>query len=360
MSLAYPLKLFPAAGDLGRLLPARLMPLDRYRSITGALSAEGLRPHDYAWLRFAVHAAILPPEEPQDIAERITALAALLLKEAMWFRDLATPMRHVVAAMLVRQNVPLADFLVHHTQSISILRDAGLRAASFYETMAVLILYMRPREAPFGRDEAMRIKDIYDRMKKNHWWLTGTNGVPHCAALSLCAGSAESLVGQSEEIYQDLRALGMTSGFHLRSAAHILTMNTIPVRSRLDRWMAIADGMENHLGPLGADKYELLAVLSLLDHRADWIVRKFFAVANELDQLQHNLAGLTNHIIAADLTVLDLMRFDDSNEHFSDAESIDAMLRTLHLYHLSSALLFSQLRTDMIPEELVSMAGFNA
>jgi hypothetical protein len=360
MSITATLRWSPAASEADHLLPSRLIPLDRYRSITGHLDEQGLPPLDYAWLRFAVHVAILHPDDPGNIARQITALSGLLQKEAVWFRDLATPMRYVIAAMLVRQNIPFAHFLVHHTQSISILRDEGLKSGDFNEAMAVLILHMKPREKPFNRGEAKRIKSIYDCMKKMHWWLTGANDLPLCAALSLCQGSPERLVAQCEEIYRHLRLLGMSNGFHLKNAAHILAMNSIPVEQRMDRWMAIHDAMEHHVGPLNADKYEILSILALLDHQPDWIIRKFFAVSNELDLLQHPLSGLANHIIAADLTVLDLMRFDDNNESFSDAGAIDGMLRTLHLYHISSAVVISQLRVDLIPEEFASMAAFQA
>jgi hypothetical protein len=334
---------------LDGLPTARFIPLDRYRAITSHLDGAVSNALELSWLRFAAQEVVLCPDEPAAVAQQIRDLASQLQRESMWSRDFASPMRFIVAGLMVRQNVPIADFLARHMQTISLLREVGLRAGGFYETVAVLIIHMTPKAKSFDLEDARRVKSLYEQMKKCHWWLTGANDLPDCAALAECNHSPEVTIARAESAYQQLRAAGIASGRHLQTAANIMPLSDLPIRQVVERWLALKAYWENY-GPIDPFHFGALAVLTALDHSPDWVIRKVMTVSDELDLLQPQLAGYANVNIAANLTVLDLMRYDASHEPLQGAGAIDAMLRQLHTYHLASAVVVSQVRDDLIPE----------
>src|SRR5271170_7658635 len=84
--------------------------LDRYREILGAMRTERETWSDSFWLRIAAHAAVLCPDPAEQLAHRIREIAAALRERTDWYRSLASPVRFVVAAMLIQHHLKVADF----------------------------------------------------------------------------------------------------------------------------------------------------------------------------------------------------------------------------------------------------------
>ncbi len=239
----------PAGSEAG--LPSRAMLLDRYRTITGCFEESGDEPSEYAWLRFAAQEAVLCPNDPAELAAQISATADELHQHGSWTRDLNSPMRFLVAALLIRQNIQVPDFMINHLQTIGSLRGAGLRSSRTYETMAALIINMAPRLKPFDAGDARRIRSLYDLMKKRHWWLTGASALPDCAALAFCHQPPADIIAYAEEAYERLRRTGAQRGRQLQTAAHVLTLSEIPVAQAIGRWLALKESLEELQGAAG-------------------------------------------------------------------------------------------------------------
>ncbi len=324
-----------------------MVPLERYRDIMAVLASERDWWGDSYWLRFAAQAAVLCPDPPATIASRIRLLAEALAKHASWYESLASPARFVVAAMLIQHHIPVNVFVAEHRRIADLFQEVGLRHGGFPHTMAVLILHLSQQGTPIGMMEAERLKAIYDQMKRFHWWLTGPDDLPACAALAQCQGTAEVAVARAEDAYQQLYTAGVSRGTHLQTAANLLPLANAPIDQAVRRFLALRTAIEQRSGALAQERYDAVAVLSLLEHRPEMVAERVAAVRRELELFQPDHAGVSTFALAADLTFLDLVRLGPDGEAITDASALAAMLHSLHTFHLASAVLVSQLDIEL-------------
>ena len=319
-----------------------MIPLERYRQLLGVLVTEKDTWDDTFWLRFAAQVAVLSPESPTVLARRIREVADALLKHSPWYHTLASPVRFVVAAMLIQYHIPVADFVAEHAHVSDLMSKVGLRHDRFYEIITVIILLITPGHRSTSMVDIERLKALYDQMKGFHWWLTGPDDLPACAALAQCEGTAEELGARVEGAYQQLKAAGGLAGDHLQTAANLLPLAGPDLDRTVERYHALAATLAARCGQLTEDYYDPLALLTLLDHAPLLVIDRLMAVIQELDLFQPEGQGAANILIACDLTVLDLVRCDLNQMPHTQPAAAAAMLRALHAFHLASAVLVSQ------------------
>jgi hypothetical protein len=322
--------------------------IDRYRGLISAFTVERESWANGFWLRFAAQTAVLSADPPEALAHRIRQCAADLRDQTAWYRSLASPVRFVVAALLVQQNIPVADFLGEQGRMAELFGEVGLRHRGFFETMAVFILRLSPRHQTFSLFEAERVKAIYQQMKHFHWWLTGPNDLPACAALALCPGTAEAVVAQAEHAYQQLRKSGLATGSHLQMAANLLPVTGIEIGDALARYRGLRHCLEERTGLLDQTVYDPLVVLTLLEQGPALIIDRLLAMQDELDLLQPDQRGAVNVLIAADLTFLDLVRPSPGAAPPLQTQEASRMLTAIHAFHIVSAVLLSQIEVNAV------------
>ena len=325
-----------------------MIPLERYRDIIAAIGAKRESWADSFWMRFAAQAAVLCPDPPEQLAKRIHHIASALQQRTAWYRTLASPVRFVVAAMLIQHHIPVADFLGECDRASEVFKEVGLHHHGFYETMAVLILRLSAKHPAPSLIQADRIKSLYDHMKGFHWWLTGPSDLPACAALASCPGPAEVVVAHVEDAYQQLKASGLARNHHLQTAANLLPVLGVPIDEGVSRYRALKMAFEVRNGVLDVESYDALVVLALIHQTTDIIINRLFSVREELDLFQPEQCGPANFLIAADLTVLDLVRFGPDQEQIRQPQDVESMMATIHAFHIASAVLVSQVQPEMI------------
>lgn len=324
-----------------------MIPLERYRQLISALSSERDGWDDTCWLRFAAQSAVMCPDSPSTLAQRIRQIADALLSKAHWYQTLASPARFVIAAMLIQQHIPVADFIAEHARISGLMTRVGLRHGKFHETIAVLILLMSP-DQPVGLLEIERVKAIYDQMKRFHWWLTGPSDLPACAALAQCPDSAQVMMARVEDAYQLLHGAGMPTGKRLQTAAHLLPLAGPDLNQTVARYRGLAAALVERTGMLTDVHYDPLALLTLLDHEPRMVIDRMVAVSSELSLFQPEGYGEVNILIASDLTVLDLVRNSRNLTPITHPHAAADMLRMVHAYHLASAVLVSQIDPSVV------------
>lgn len=325
-----------------------LVPLERYRLIIAALEPERGSWLDEFWMRLAAQVAVLAPDEPQHLANRIRHIAGALAAHAKWYQDLASPQRFAVAAMLIQHHLKVHDFLAEHARIGDLLREVGLRSSGFHHTMTVLVLMLSPEHLGCGALEAERLKAIHLGMKRFHWWLTGVDDLPACAALAQCHGSAIEVVARAEACYQLLHASGLHRGDHLQTAANLLPLSGLTPDAAVARYRALKVRLEADDGKLLPTHYEVMSLLSLLDHDPQMVVARLLAVRQELALFQPDVAPAANLIIAADLTCLDLLRFDRAQQPLAGTAREPDMRRALHGYRIAAAAMLSRIDVDLM------------
>lgn len=321
----------------------RLIPLERFREILGELDLDHQSFTDAFWMRFAAQAAVFQSESPALLAKRIRLIADHLLAHAEWYKPLASPLRFVIAAQLLKQHTRLHEFLAEYHRAGDMLDKVGLRHGGRYEPLTVLILISAPGHDVFSMLEAERLKVLHTQLKKFHWWLTGKDDLPAIAALAQIPGSADVIAASTEAIYQRLTNAGCMKGDHLQTAAHLLPLTGLRPDDAANRWLALMRAMEAAHATLLPAHYDALAILSQLDQPATMVVERLLAVRRELDLATPDLAGASSLSLAADLTALDLIRYRaDGSTPVSPAE----LPQRIHALNLATLVQISQVEID--------------
>jgi hypothetical protein len=323
----------------------RIIPLERFREIIAAFDFDHQTWRDAYWMRIAAQVAVLCPDNPTIVAKRITLIANELLKKEKWFAAFSSPMRFVIAAVLVQTNTKLVDFLHDYKRLGESLDRVGLKHGGRYEPISVLILRMNPEHQSFSLLEAERLKNIYKHMKNFHWWITGIDDLPACAALSQISGSAEILTAEAEGIYQRLLGSGLQRGNHLQNAANLLPLTGLKADEAADRFLGLLRQAEIRNITIMPEHYDALSVLSLLEQPPAMVIERMLAVRKELDLCNPDLKGSSSFALAADLTALDLVRYDAQSQPLQNAEAGEKMLQRLHA--LNMAMLVQVSHIDM-------------
>ena len=321
----------------------RLIPMDRFREMLGELDLDHQSFTDAFWLRFAAQVAVFQSEAPALLAKRIRLVADHLLTHVEWYKPLASPLRFVVAAMLLKQHTRLYDFLGEYHRVGEMLDKVGLRHGGRYEPLTVVILMSAPGHDAFSMLEAERLKNLHAQLKKFHWWLTGKDDLPAIAALAQIPGSADVIAASTEAIYQRLTNAGCMKGDHLQTAAHLLPLTGLRPDDAANRWLALMRAMEAAHVTLLPAHYDALAILSQLDQPATTVVERMFAVRRELDLATPDLVGASSLSLAADLTALDFIRYRADGTSLVSASELP---QRMHALSLATTVQISQVEID--------------
>ncbi|HEX3135070.1 MAG TPA: DUF4003 family protein [Planctomycetota bacterium] len=327
--------------------PQRIIPLERFRAILGHLDIDHQSFSDAFWMRFAAQAAVYHPEEPPVVAERLRQIADNLHHHVGWFATAGSPMRYVIAALLLKTNTAMHTFAAEYHRIGDVLDKVGLRHGGRYEPLTVLILHTAPGHDSFSLLEAERLKAIYRRMKSFHWWLTGIDDLPACAALAQIPETADVIAATTKAIYQRLAATGCLKGNHLQTASNLLPLTGLNPDDACERWLGLMHAMSAAHAELRPVHYDVLSVLSLLVQPAPLIVERMLATRREIDLSNPDLVGDSSLMLAADLTALDLVRCDSDGSYLSAADGMAVMLHRMHTLTLATMVQVSQVEIDL-------------
>ena len=172
-----------------------------------------------------------------------------------------------------------------------------------------------------------------------------------------CHGSAEEIVARTEVCYRRLHEAGLNIGDHLQTAANLLPLAGTDPDASVTRYRALKSALEAREVTLLPAHYESLSLLTLLDHRPETVVDRMLAVLNELDLLQPEVLISANLAIAADLTILDLMRYDRDLRPLHDAHGAQTMLHNLHVFNLASIAMLGRVSGELAMPAMEALAA---
>jgi hypothetical protein len=280
-------------------------PFERFLAIYAVLRDEGA--WQGAWLRFAAQAAVSVPGDPRAIAEAIRSMAGTLHAHVSRLDALHSPLRYVVAAMLVQAGDTAADFIAELVRTRQLFRQTGIVHGGIYEIMAILLLRIAGDRNRISRVQVERLRAIYLQLKRFHWWLTGPHDLPTCAMLIGLPGTPEDIGRLVEEHYHLLSDDGFSTGRQLEQAAHILPLLRLPAKQAVHRYGALGHRFASHGTPPWREDYEAIAILSFLHHDAESVASLCLTLHQKLVALRPALHHEILIDLAADLTVLDLV-----------------------------------------------------
>jgi hypothetical protein len=299
--------------------------IDRFLAILPVLQKE----HSWqgAWLRFAAQAAVSTPGDPRDVADAILHMAERLRTDASWLDAMHSPLRYLVAAMLVQAGDSAADFEAELARARQIFRLVGISHGGIHEIMAILLLRRTADGNPIALEQIERLHAIYLQLKRRHWWLTSPRDLPTCAVLVGLQGTPDEVGRHVEEHYRLLSEDGFSAGVQLQQAAHILPLLRLPAQQAVRRYGALARRFAEHGSPPWQQDYEAIAILSLLDQDAEMITALCLDIYKRLTGIRPLLHHEVLIDLAANLTFIDLIHQADRSLGSADDGSRRSLRR---------------------------------
>lgn len=286
-------------------------PLTQFCEIDAALNEKRRWYQSGTYLRYAAIAAVCCEGSPHEIARAIRDTGEQLKNLSGWFGPLNSEIRFAVAAILTLQSDDSTAFMEEVDRVRPIFRDVGLRRDAAYEMLAILVMRSGLEREPIGGRLAERVKELYEEMKAYHWWLTSTDDIPVCAMLALRDEPIGLMAQRIEQIFQGLRAIGLSLCNELQSAANLLFLAEGRAELAVGRAGELMRRFKARGRTIRRAHYDELAILSFLLDDPNQIVER---VMNHFDHVRKLKPRPDKNLafnIAANIAFLEFMRFDD-------------------------------------------------
>ena len=312
-------------------------PLGRFTRLYDALNRDRGWWGDASSLRFAAMAAVTCPGEPSEVANTLRATAEEIKKLSGWFGSLTSSLRFIISALLVVNGDSAGAFLDEVKRVEGIFRQHGLRRGGIYETMAILVMRQRHDLKPIPASSVARFGELYEEMKRHHWWLTGPDDFPACAILVGEDGAAGEIGQKVEDIYQALTDAGFSQGDPLQTAANLLYLAHVEPSRLADRYRLLAEGFRSQGVSIWQSDYDELAILSFLDHPTSRVVERVLEHRRQMEALRPKPDSSLTFNLAAGIAFMDLVQLDDDLKTITDAKALLDMQAVINAQQAASA-----------------------
>jgi hypothetical protein len=282
---------FRSDDDAGPALFAPQDPLERFQAIYAALAANGSWLTDKVALRLAAVALITSPGEPASLAAATHRRDAELRVRLGWLTSIAPALRVLLAAQLVKYADDSDAFADELERVREMFRAVHLRRGHAYEALAVLVLRRLQAGKPIELPQVQRLHDIYEAMKRHHWFLTGPEDFPACAMLVGRPGTPTEIGDGTDALYTALhQRADLWRGDSLQTAANMLYLAEVEPSVIVERFATILAGFRETGTRIGLQQYDELAILCFLARPTATII----TTVNEYrDRLKLSVAWLT-------------------------------------------------------------------
>lgn len=287
-------------------------PLQRVGELFAAFDAERGVFGDRAPLRLGAVMLASVPGAAGELTQRVRACAARL--DALyggWFSSVDRSVSFVIAATLVRSGEPVESFVDAIARVRAQMDQLGVRRGGVHSLIAAMVLRHVVQAEP-GEAEVVRMRQIHERMKHHHWFLTGPEDLAACAMLVARPGTPQEIGDHVEAIYQRLAAAPkIWAGDELQTAANVLGLIELAPDEVATRFVELASCLRERGVKVRGGDYDEVAVLTFLPRSAPQIAERVVAMRErilaELSWYETSMA--TN--LAADLVFVEFLQGDD-------------------------------------------------
>lgn len=312
----------PFRSDEREPLAATADPLTRFTEIHAALASERRWYSDHAPLRLAAVCLITTPGDAVALAAATRRQDSALGAQLGWLSSIDPAVRMLIAAQMVKHDDDPAEFVLEVERVRAMFRAVGLRRGGVYEVLAVLVLRRVLGEVTIDRSHIERFRDIYEAMKRHHWWLTGPEDFPACAMLLARPEDPASIGAGTDAIYRALHERAqLWRGDSLQAAANVLYLAGAEPEELADRFALLLAGFRTDATQhIGQGQYDELAILCFLAWPIERIVETVLTTRDQLRATQSWIgkAGALN--LAASLAFVRISADDGALGPLADAK----------------------------------------
>lgn len=286
-------------------------PLVRFVALHEALDARRGVLGDRVPLRYAAITVLTTPGEPAALAEAIRGAHDALGRAFGWLSQVDSSVRMVLAAQLVKYGDDPADFAAEVKRGRELFRQVRLRRGGVYEVLGVLVLRRVLAGQSLRAEHVLRLRQIYDQLKRHHWFLTGVDDYPACAMLVGRPGTPREIGDGVEAIYQALRRdAHLRWGEALQTAANVLYLSGLDPQEVALRFAKISKELQAAGVRVWQRDYDEVAVLCFLAAPVDKIVG---TVVEFLGQIRGSLRSVSKTMGLSFASSLAFVRLVDTD-----------------------------------------------
>lgn len=279
---------------------------------------------DKAPIRFAAATLVTTPGDPRSLGTEIRTRREHL-GEAFGFWSGASPgLQIILASVLHKRDDSAANFVEGFARARTSFRDHGLRRAEIYELISYTILRGQSNNGPIDEDAVARIKQIYVALREHHYFLTGPEDLPACAALAGTLEDPQSIADGCEEVYRALhKRAGWWPGEQLHTASHILYLSGVEPDSITQRAADLCSAFKASDYKIRWADYDNISLLCMLAVPIDRIVKTVMAAAGRIqDDLKMWFGKSAAFNLAVSIAFVQLLQGDEELERLSEIKTL--------------------------------------
>ena len=265
--------------DLSEAKRAEIDLLDRYSSVLRAFEANLPWYGTKDLLQYVAVGVLTVEGTGEEIAKGVHDLEESFSNALPWYRksNIAGLVRLGLSASLYSAGIGASEFLEAHQAAQDFAGSHKRSMKGVFGMLATFILCLQREDAVIERAQVDRLFEIYREMKKYHWWLTGSDDLPACAALVPLPGTAEEVGASTEAMFTGLKSkAGFKTSEALQQAANFLCLTRLPPEEACDRAHQIAEALRERGCSVGKSEYEEVSILCGIPISVDKIADHVF------------------------------------------------------------------------------------
>ncbi len=196
--------------------------------------------------------------------DAVDAAAAKLQARGGWSSARTSPVRFVLAAMVVRRELRADAVDDAATRTLAAFPAHGLAKGGVQPYLSAFLMALQGGGAAPGDEVLTRMAAILGAWKKAHPWLTGRDDYPMAALHALRGEDPAGLTQRLEMAYEDLHSRGFSRGNQLQLATHLLAVAPLDGPGAAARFAEVAAALSARGERVGASRYDEVALLSVL------------------------------------------------------------------------------------------------
>ncbi len=278
-------------------------------------------------LRFA--ALALGSLELADPGRALEDTARTLYRSSSALHPLKSPIRHAVAAMILRRELDPVDVVRRLERIRRLFRQHRLRRGGAMEVLAALILVLDAGERPVAEARVIRLREIFRRWKDAHPWLTGNDDYPMAALHATRDEDIDVLAYDVERVYEALRARRFSRGNPLQLVSHILALSPHGPDGGTERFLGVVQSLRQRGERIGSSQWDEAALIALLDGDPAQLAGRLLTLRDALRQTRHRPNKAVAYSLAAGLVLAEAARAGGDAKRALDARALQAVQAAL-------------------------------
>ncbi len=300
-------------------------PLQRFLELESALRTRFSWWHGLSSVRVAGLTLTTVDGKPRHLVNELWSLSERLKRRSGLVGPFQSSVRHIVAAILIRNGDDADGFFQEFQRVRLLLREARLPRGQTYQGIATLML--RDQAATQGwkvvrRSQVERTRAVYAEMKLHHPWITGGDDLPLAALLSGSEDSPKRMGARFEHLYQGLCGYRFSRGNPLQAVSHLLYLHPeeddLVMRRFRDLYHAFKD---RGLWMFEGD-YDEIAVLTFLSQSPAEVATRVLEHRRQTAMLRPRPGRNESFSLACHTAFLELAQVGSSNQPLLDAAAV--------------------------------------